>query len=57
MTTEMIIIAKTEMKITVVTEITKGLIGIEEAGVGTGVITTEQLTMMIGVERFGTERV
>ena len=32
----MIIIAKTEMKITVVTEITKGLIGIEEAGVGTG---------------------
>ena len=53
----MIIIAKTEMKITVVTEITKGLIGIEEAGVGTEVRTTEQLTMMTGVERFGTERV
>ena len=57
MTTETIIIAKTEMKITVVTEITKGLIGIEEAGVGTGVITTEQLTMMIIVERFVTKRV
>ena len=53
----MIIIAKTEMKITVVTEITKGLIGIEEAGVGTEVRTTEQLTMMIGVERFVTEKV